>query len=166
MLALCLPRLHQRASCFAWFRQRSSNMALTTRPNPITPTDEQRIWRKKSTYFHTQSLGQKHKLFVVHRGTTSFNVGDDVARNVTAEQLHFRDEHILRPSLLIPEPADISPNEICIFEFTHFQACEVFAFICQQRLSCGFWFVVLLINAETRQLGSPYPNGAGQMSGI
>jgi len=138
MPALRLPRLHQRASGFAWFRQRSSNMALTTRPNPIIPTDEQRIWRKKSTYFHTQSLGQKHNLSVVHRGTTSFNVGDDVARNVTAEQLHFRDEHILRPILLVPEPADISSNEICVFEFTHSQAWEVFAYIRQQRLSCGF----------------------------
>ena len=62
----------------------------------------------------SKNHGEKCDALVGHSRTARFNVGNDVAADVTPKQLHPGGEKFLRPACLITKFGDISPNDICI----------------------------------------------------
>ncbi len=62
----------------------------------------------------SKNHGEKCDAFVSHSGAARFNVGNDVAADVTPKQLHPGGEKFLRPAGLIPKFSDIASDDICI----------------------------------------------------
>jgi hypothetical protein len=64
--------------------------------------------------WNSKNHGEKCDALVSHSRAARFNVGNDVAADVTAEQLHPGGEKFLRPACLTPKFSDISSDDICI----------------------------------------------------
>lgn len=59
-----------------------------------------------------QDLGEGGDFRVLHTPDLKLNPGNDVPRNVPTRQLAFRCHLGLRPSELVPQPADLRPADI------------------------------------------------------
>jgi hypothetical protein len=62
----------------------------------------------------SKNHGEECDALVSHSRATRFDVGNDVAADVTPKHLHPGGEKFLRPAGLIPKFGDISSDDICI----------------------------------------------------
>jgi hypothetical protein len=57
----------------------------------------------KSAHFHAKNFGKINNFYIGCRAAASFDVGENLTRDVATEQLKFGSQFILRPTSLMAE---------------------------------------------------------------
>ena len=86
------------------------------------PAAEMLFCREQIARRHPKNFSEKLNLLVRNRAALGFDVREDIACHVAAEELQLPDEVVLRPSPLIAELGHITANDIVVAGHALFRA--------------------------------------------